>query len=324
MSMIINSTAYKAGKPIAQMLTIEEISEVIKDPETFIWLGIYEPTTALLTKLQEEFGLHDLAVEDASHAHQRTKIEVYGESLFIVLKTVELIEGTVHYGETHLFIGKNFLLSVRHGHSLSYGTVRQECELRPNMLAKGVGFALYSLLDFIVNQYIHSSAHFEMMFDHLEQNIFKEEFDRQAIHRLYSLKRELLRLRGSALPVEDICSELMRFHEAIIPKELRVYFRDIQDHVRRLINIIDGRHEMLTTAMHVHLALVSVAQNDIVKRQTGWGAILAIPAVIFSLYGMNFQFMPELKWQWGYPTLLALTGVCCFSVYTRLKKANWL
>jgi len=324
MSMIINNTAYKAGKPMAEMLTLEEISEAIKDPETFVWLGVYEPNAPLLAKLKEEFCLHELAIEDASHAHQRPKIEVYGDSLFIVLKTIQLIEGTVQYGETHLFIGKNFLLSVRHGYSLSYAPVRKTCESRPAMLKKGVGFALYGLLDFIVNEYIHCSTHFETIFDGLEENIFKEEFDRLAIQRLYSLKRELLKLRNAALPVEDICNELMRFHEDIIPKELRVYFRDVQDHVHRLITSIDSRHEMLTTAMQVHLALVGVAQNDIVKRQTGWGAVLAIPAVVFSLYGMNFQFMPELKWQWGYPAVLILTGLGCYTLYGRLKKAKWV
>lgn len=323
MNTVMNSKVYKQGQCLGPV-TIENISEVLKEPDTFVWLGVYEPDLPFLLKLQEEFGLHELAVEDASHAHQRPKIEVYGDSLFVVLKTAHLIEGSVHYGETHLFVGKHFLVSVRHGTSDGYAAVRARCEAKPEKLAKGPGFALYAVLDFVVDHYQEIVTHFESNFDRLEEDILKEEFDREAIGQLYEFKQQLLQLRNAALPVEDICSECMRFHEDLIPKELRVYFRDIQDHVRREISAMDSMREMLTTAMQVHLALVGVAQNEIVKRQAGWAAILVIPTVLFSLYGMNFVHMPELKWRWGYPLLLTITFLACSGLYRKLKKANWV
>lgn len=325
MGMVVNSVAYKQGQRLGET-TIEAISEIMQEPDTFIWLGINEPDTAFLLKIQEEFKLHELAIEDASHAHQRPKIEVYGDSLFIVLKTVHLNaeKSDVEYGETHIFVGKKYLISIRHDESQGYAPVREHCERIPSMLAKGPGFALYALLDFIVDRYQERVAHFEATFDQLEADIFKEEFDRQAIAQLYEFKRQLLQLRNAVLPVEDICSALMRFHEDIIPKDLRVYFRDIQDHVRRVMNSTDSMREMLTTAMQVHLALVGVAQNEVVKRQAGWAAVVAAPTIVFSLYGMNFQHMPELHWTFGYPLTLFMTLLGCIGLHRKLKKAGWL
>jgi magnesium transporter len=245
-------------------------------------------------RVQEEFGLHELSIEDAREASQRPKIEADGESLFIVLKTAQLEHGQVVYGETHLFVGSNFLVSVRHGAVSSDAQVRERCEKATNLLAKGPGFALYALLDFVVDDYLPVVAQFEKDFDAIETDIFKDQFDKLIIERLYDLKRQLLELRNAALPVADISAELMRFHEDLIPKELRAYFRDVQDHVSRLVGLVDGMREMLTTAMQVNPALVGHNQNEVVKRLAGWGAILAMPTVIFSLYGMNFEWMPEL------------------------------
>lgn len=321
--MVVRSVAYRNGKRIGDV-TIEDISEVLREPNTFVWVGLLEPDEAFLQKIQEEFGLHELAVEDARHAHQRPKIEVYGDSLFIVLKTAQLENEKVQYGETHIFVGNNFLVTVRHGASSSYARIREHAEENPRMLGTGPGFALYSIIDFIVDCYQPIVNQFETDFDRLEADIFKGQFDRLAIERLYELKRQLLELRNAAEPVDEICNSLMRFHEAIIPKELRVYFRDIQDHVRRVIGATDNMREMLTTAMQVNLALVAVGQNEIVKRLAGWGAILALPTVIFSLYGMNFEVMPELKWSLGYPFTLLLTIVGCFGLHSKFKNAGWL
>ncbi len=327
--MIINSIAYQKGQRL-QEVPIEDISEIIKQENTFIWLGLCEPDEAMLSKIQEEFRLHELAIEDAHNAHQRPKIETYGDSLFIVLKTAQLakLAGSkterVVYGETHLFLGSNFLISIRHGTSTKYTQVRERCEQMPKMLSKGPGFALYALLDFIVDHYQPIVQQFEKEFDALEADIFKAQFDKLAIARVYELKRELLKLQNAALPVSDICNELMRFHEEIIPKELRAYLRDIQDHVARLISALNNMREMLTNAMQVNLAMVGVAQNEIVKQLAGWGAILAIPTVLFSLYGMNFKFMPELQSDWGYPMVLGITGFSCFLLYRKLKRTGWI
>jgi magnesium transporter len=244
--------------------------------------------------------------------------------MFIVLKTAQLEDGKVVYGETHLFVGSNFLVSVRHGSSSSYVEVRDRCEKTAKMLAKGPGFALYALMDFVVDHYQPIVAQFEKDFEAIETDIFKNKFDNLVIERLYDLKREMLELRNAALPVADICGELVRFHEDLIPKDLRAYFRDIQDHVSRLVGTLDGMREMLTTAMQVNLALVANNQNEVVKRLAGWGAILAIPTVIFSLYGMNFEWIPELKWEFGYPMAVAVTLLGCAYVHRRLRRAGWV
>jgi magnesium transporter len=213
---------------------------------------------------------------------------------------------------------------VRHGASSSYAQVLQRCEDGTKGLPKGPGFALYAILDFVADTYQPVVAQFEQDFDAIETDIFKDRFDRLVIERLYALKRNLLELRNAALPLAEISAELMRLHEDLIPKELRAYFRDIEDHVSRLVGLIDGMRDMLTTAMQVNLALVANNQNEVVKRLAGWGAILAIPTVIFSLYGMNFEWMPELKWKAGYPIAVALTALGCVLVYRRLRRADWV
>lgn len=322
-SMVVNNVAYRKGRRLGDV-TIEDISEVIIEPDTFVWLGLHEPDEALLLQMKEEFGLHELAIEDAHHAHQRPKIEAYGGSVFIVLKTAQLEDGKVNYGETHLFVGPNFLVSIRHGASSSYRQVRERTELNPKMLGKGPGFAAYALLDFIVDNFQPVVAQFETTFNSLEEDIFKQQFDRLVIERLYDLKSDLLELRNTALPVSDICGQLMRFHEDIIHKEIRPYLRDVQDHVARLISSIDNMREMLNSAMQVNLAMVGVRQNEVVKRLAGWAAILALPTVIFSLYGMNFEVMPELKWKYSYPLLLAVTSVGCVLLYRKLRRAGWI
>jgi len=323
MTSTMNSVVYRDGKRLGE-IAIDDISEVIKQPGTFVWLELQDPDDLQLRKIQEEFGLHELAVEDARHAHQRPKIEAYSHSLFIVLKTAQLNGADVVYGETHLFVGANFLVSVRHGVSSSYAQVLQRCEDGTKGLPKGTGFALYAVLDFVADNYQPVVAQFERDFDAIETDIFKDQFDRLVIERLYALKRHLLELRNAALPVAEISSELMRLHEDLIPKELRAYFRDIQDHVSRLVGLIDGMRDMLTTAMQVNLALVANNQNEVVKRLAGWGAILAIPTVIFSLYGMNFAWMPELKWKAGYPMAVTVTALGCVLVYRRLRRAGWV
>ena len=323
MTSIVHSVAYREGRDLGEV-SLDQISEVLQQPDTFVWLGLHEPDDVLLLKIQAEFGLHELAVEDAHHAHQRPKIEAYSNSLFIVLKTAQLEGGAVVYGETHLFVGANFLVSVRHGASSSYAQVLQRCNVGTKGLRKGPGFALYALLDFVADNYQPIVAQFEQDFEAIETDIFKDRYDGLVIERLYTLKRRMLELRNAALPLADISAELMRLHEELIPKELRAYFRDIQDHVSRLVGQVDGMRDMLTTAMQVNLALVANNQNEVVKRLAGWGAILAIPTVVFSLYGMNFEGMPELKWRAGYPLAVGATLLGCVFVYRRLRRAGWV
>ncbi|MGZ8226436.1 MAG: magnesium/cobalt transporter CorA [Methylococcaceae bacterium] len=321
--MIMKCVAYKHGISLGD-ITIEDISEVLKHPDTFVWLGLHEADTELLLKVQEEFGLHELSIEDACSAHQRPKIEEYDESLFVVLHTAALSKDGVNFGETHIFAGNRFVVTVGHGSLLDHSKIRKKCEAMPHQLAKGPGFVMYSIMDFIVDNYMPVLDELQKRFDLLESAIFESHPSRKTMEGLYELKRELLLLQGAITPVIDICNELMRFHSAIIPKDVRVYFRDVADHIKRIDQTINGMREMLISAMHVHLTFETVRQNEVVKRLAGWGAILAIPTMVFSWYGMNFKHMPELDWEYSYP--LVVGGVISGSalLYFRLKRTGWL
>ncbi|WP_213992358.1 magnesium/cobalt transporter CorA [Sodalis sp. dw_96] len=323
MDKVINSVAYQAGRRIGE-ITIDDISEVLKQPDAFVWLGLWQPDDAFMRKIQQEFNLHDLAIEDALAAHQRPKLETYGDSLFIVVKTAQRVNDEILYGETHFFVGAHFLITVRHGASSGYAAIRARVEETPKLLAKGPGFALYSILDFVVDNYREIIGQYETQFDGIESAMFKSDFDPLAVEQVYRLRRDLLSMHNAAVPIADICNQLINLHETLIPKELRAYLRDVQDHARQVITLTDDMREMLTNAMHVNLAMVSVRQNEVVKKLAGWGAILAVPTVIFSLYGMNFTGMPELKTTWGYPVTLLVTLAGCIVLHLRLKRSGWL
>jgi magnesium transporter len=321
--MIVNSVAYRGGAKIADV-TLDDISEVLKERDTFIWLGLYEPDIDLLRKVQEEFSLHDLAIEDALNAHQRPKCENYNNSMFVVLNTVQLIGDDIAFGETHVFVGRNFIITIRHGASLPYSGLRHKAEASPMQLAKGPVYVLYALFDFVIDHFQDISEELQTRFEDLESKIFNDKFDRAAIEQLYRLKSQLLRVRAAVAPAEDICTQLIRLHESLVPVELRDYFRDIEDHVTRIVNVLDVIREMITTAIQVNLALVTVSQNEIVKRLAGWGAVLAIPTVVFSLYGMNFTNMPELKLPYAYPVVVAATASACIALYLKLRRSGWV
>ncbi|WP_340120830.1 magnesium/cobalt transporter CorA [Methylobacter svalbardensis] len=322
-NMVMKCVAYQNGVSIGDV-TIEDISEVLKREHTFVWLGLREANAELLAKIQQEFGLHDLAIEDACAAHQRPKIEEYGESLFMVLHTAHLAEDQVEFGETHIFLGPRFLVTIRHGASHSLSKVRERCEAMPQQLTKGPGFALYSIMDFIVDNYVPIIDGLQKRFEVLESAIFEYRPSRHTIEGLYELKRELLQLESAINPVIDICNELMRFHNEVIPKDVHVYFRDVADHIKRIDQAIHGMREMLLAAMQVHLTFETVRQNEVVKRLAGWGAILAIPTMVFSWYGMNFRHMPELDWEYSYPAVVGGVALCSLLLYLRLKRAGWL
>jgi magnesium transporter len=321
--MFVNYAAYRNGQRVGD-IAINQISDLLKEPDTFVWLALVEPDWADLAKIQEEFNLHDLAIEDARSAHQRPKLEEYSESLFLALHTLALSEGSVQFGETHLFVGRRFLISIRHGTTAGYGRVRDRCESMPHLLAKGPGFALYALLDFVVDQFMAVAEYYQNRLERLEADIFQNRLDRPLIERLYELKREVSELRSAAAPVLDIGNALVRLHPEIVSKDLRDYYRDVHDHVLRVLRATDMMRETLSDAMQVNLALVTVRQNEVVKRLAGWGAILALPTMVFSMYGMNFKLMPELEWRYGYPAALLLTLLGCVALYRRLKRADWL
>ncbi|MCK1970097.1 magnesium and cobalt transport protein CorA [Franconibacter sp. IITDAS19] len=323
--MIVNSMVYRPGGEF-EVINVEDISDALKSPDNFVWLGLWQPDPPFMQNMQEEFGLHELAIEDALTAHQRPKIDQYGESIFIVVKTAYMSDaGRIDFGETHFFVGKNYLVSVRHGPSQSYAPVRMRAQERPEMLTEGgPGYSLYCLLDFIVDHYLEITASLGERITKLEEKMFRSEFDKQAMQEVYTLRRQLLEIRNAALPVNEICNQLIRLHEDIFPKSLRPYLRDVQDHAHHAVMDAENMHEMLTSAMHVNLALVTVQQNEVTKRLAGWGAILVIPTIVFSMYGMNFEHMPEIKSIYGYPVTIGGTFLACYLLYRKLRKTGWL
>ena len=322
---VVACAAYAHGRRLGDV-AIEDISEVLEHDDRFVWIGLCEPDEPLLKEVQAEFGLHDLAIEDAHLAHQRPKLERYGDSLFIALRTAQpdREHGRIAFGETHLFVGSRYVVSVRHGASLSYADVRTRCEAQPQLLAKGPGFVLHAIMDFVVDQYFPIVDALEDDLEALEEAIFNERITRDSTMRIYTLKRDLLEIKRGVSPLVDICNRLMRSDLDLIPDDARPYFRDVYDHAIRINEKIDGLRELLGTALEANLSLTTIAQNEATKRITGWAAIFAIPTMIAGVYGMNFAVMPELQWRWGYPAVMAVTVTLCGLLYYRFKRSGWL
>ena len=325
---VVASAAYSKGRRIGEV-ALDDISDMLERSDAFMWIGLLEPDEDLLRKMQEEFGLHDLAIEDALSAHQRPKIERYENSLFVVLRTAQIDEAdhpcTVHYGEVHVFVGRNFIISVRHGYATSFTPVRTRAEAMPDLLGQGPAFALYSLMDFIVDQYFPIIDALGEDVGVLEQRIFGHTLDRETTAQIYQLKRDLLALKRVVAPVTEMTGRLIRFEdEDLIPPQTRPYFRDVYDHTLRISERIDSERDLLSTALEAHLSLVSVAQNEDTRRLAAWAAIFAVPTAIAGIYGMNFQHMPELGWTFGYPFALAVIVTLCLWLYVKFKQAHWL
>ncbi len=321
---VVNCASYdRTGK--RRDISVDAISDVLAvDDGSFVWIGLYEPEQMLLDKLQEEFGLHDLAIEDARHAHQRPKLEAFGNTLFIAVHTAQHVQEHVRFGETHLFIGPRFLVTVRHGASLTFASVRERLEREPELLAHGPPVAVHAVLDFIVDNYLPIVSDFEEELDALEQDVFAETYRRGTIQRLYGLRKELTRMRMAVAPMQDILAQLMRTPVVAIPEEVKPYFRDVLDHVARVGDSIDTLREMVSAAMSVNLSLVTVAQGEIVKKLAGWAGLLAAPTLIASWYGMNFKHMPELQGRYSYAVLIGAVALFCGLLYRYLRKVRWL
>ncbi|GAB3103560.1 magnesium and cobalt transport protein CorA [Lysobacter terrae] len=306
-------------------ISLDAISDVLAhDDGSFVWVGLYEPDEGILDKLQEEFCLHDLAIEDAHNAHQRPKIETYGKSLFIALHTAQKVDTHIRFGETHVFIGPRYLVTVRHGASSSYAPARARMEREPEMLAHGPSAGLYAILDMIADNYLPIVDEFSQELNELEQDIFAGDFRKDTVHKLYDLKRELTRLRMAVAPLQDILGQLARVRSGLIDEEIQLYFRDVHDHTVRLNESTDTLREMLTAAMTVNLSLVTVQQGETVKRLGAWAALLAAPTLIASWYGMNFTHMPELAGRYSYWILIGVVIVTCGVLYAMFKRAKWL
>jgi magnesium transporter len=324
--VIVNCAAYADGRRVAD-IALDAVSDYVAMDGHFVWIGLHEPGDDVLRKLQDELGLHELAIEDALRAHQRPKLEEYGPCLFVVLRTAawDAEARGVITGETHLFVGARYLVSVRHGETQGYADVRARCESTPHLLRHGPGFVLYALMDSIVDRYFPVIDAFEEEIEGLEQVIFSGSVDPTVAERIYQLKQEVMAAKRAVSPLIDVCNRLVRYDQGrLVVDEVRPYFRDVYDHVVRINESTDNVRELLGSALEANLALVSIRQNEVMKTLAGWAAIFGVGTLMAGIWGMNFEVMPELHQPWGYPLALAMMAVVSGGVYWRLRRAGWL
>ena len=322
---IINRDCLLFTDAQSQAIEFEDISDHVGQTDRFVWIELKSPDSQTITRLGDELGLHALALEDAISTHQRPKIEEYDKHVFIAVRTVQLWESRMEFGETHLFVGSNYVVAIRHDSGIGYQRVTDRLQRRPGGIKAATPYALYLVLDLIVDQFRPVIESMQDRFQSLENMLMRgEKPGRDMLERLYAMKRDLTILRDVAEPMQDITQDLIRLHPALSTRELRAYYRDIHDHAVRVSATIDRLRMSTSDAMQFHLASLSLKQNESVQKLAGWGALLALPTVIFSLYGMNFEIMPELKWPWAYPALLLATGMSVVLLYRRLKRRGWI
>ena len=321
--MLINCVAYQNGRKLAD-IPVSEISAYVARPDCFVWVALADPEPAELDAMQQEFGLHELAVEDAQHGHQRPKIEEYDHSLFMVLHLVELNDGELNVGEVAIFAGPKYVLSVRSRALRGFTDVRARCEQEPELLRHGTGYVIYALMDAVVDRYFPVLDSIETAIEDIEERIFADQPDREQIEALYSAKRKLMTLKHATEPLLEGSAKLFGGRVPQLCVALQDYFRDVYDHLLRLNQAIDSLRDMVSTGISVTISLISIQENAVTKRLASYGALIAIPTLIAGVYGMNFQNMPELSWLWGYPfALLLMVGVDVYLFY-RFRKARWL
>jgi len=320
---LVAASVYAQGRRIRD-IAIEEAGEWAGKNGYIVWIGLREPSTDLLRRVQAQLLLHELAIEDAGKAHQYPKVERYGDALFVVARTAQVIDGEIAFGETHIFVGKGYVVSVRHGPSTSYGTVRERVESCPTSLARGEDYILYSILDFVVDNYAPVVEAVQREVDALEDGVLNKTLSESAVDRLYSLRRELLRLRKTVAPLVEVCRRLEHADEALIEPQMQPLFRDVSDHIRRVQEDIDSLREVLAFAFEASLMAGQAQQNAITRKLAAWAAILAVPTAVAGIYGMNFQNMPELQWKYGYYVVIGAIAVLCGWLYLRFKRFGWL
>lgn len=320
---VVACSVYEGGRRVAD-IQVDESGAWTKKEGHVVWIGLWEPSRDLLLRVQGQFGLHDLAIEDAEHPHQRPKLEQYGDALFIVARTAQLIRGRVSFGETHVFVGKGYIVSVRHGTSTSYAAVRQHWETCPTALAKGEDFILYAILDFIVDNYMPVLDQIQEEVDEIEDRVLARPMTGADIERLYMLRRDLLRLRNAAAPLVEVCRRLTGTELPQIRPAMHTLFRDVTDHIRTVQEKIDNLREVLAFAFEASLLVGQSQETAIAKKLASWAAILAVPTAVAGIYGMNFADIPELKLTYGYPAVLGFIFVVCSVLYWRFRRNDWL
>jgi magnesium transporter len=320
---VVAAGVYSRGRRVKD-ITVDEASEWARRPDHFVWIGLFEPSFELLGRIQKEFHLHPLAIEDAVKAHQRPKFEQYGDCLFVVTRTAQMVDGRVAFGETHLFVGRGYVITVRHGASCSYTAVRERAEATPASLAKGEDYVLYAVLDFIVDNYLPVVECVGAEVETIEDKVLERTLAKAEIERLYMLRRDLQRLRNAAVPLVEVCRRLEQTDAPGIDPEMQPLFRDVSDHIRSVQEEIDTLREVLAFAFEASMMLGQAEQTATTRRLAAWAAILAVPTAIAGIYGMNFDIMPELHWRYGYYLIVAAIVAICVALYVRFRRLNWL
>ena len=322
--MLINCVAYEDGTKLADC-PIDDISEFLKRPGCFVWVALKDATPDELTKMQQEFGLHDLAVEDARHGHQRPKIEEYDDTLFAVLQTVEIAEGNeLEVGEVDVFVGANFVLSVRNRTKADFLGVRARSEREPHLLKHGPAFVFYALLDAVVDRYFPIIDALETELESIENQIFEPHLGRANIERLYLLKRKIGVVKHAVGPLQEAVAKLISGRVPQVCANNREYFRDVFDHLARMNLLLDSLRDTIGTAIQVNLSTVTIEETEVTKRLAAWAGIFAVATAFAGIWGMNFQNMPELKLPWGYPAALCIITAACVFMWWRFRRAGWL
>jgi magnesium transporter len=323
--VIVDCAIYENGVRRDGRVELAHAYDERHEPGKFVWIGLYEPTEEEFDSLRREFELHPLAVEDAIHAHQRPKVEVYEEMVFLVLKTARYVDPSevIELGEVLVFLGEDFLITVRHGEASSLAPVREDLDARPGRLRHGPSAALHAILDFIVDDYQPALEGLETDIDEVEEQLFSGGRVNPA-ERIYRLQREVLSFRKATAPLVEPIDKLARGHYMQIHPEVRDYFRDVNDHLMRVRDQLDAMRDLLSSSLQANLAQVAVRQNEDVRRISAWVAIIAVPTAIAGIYGMNFEDMPELRWGLGYPASLLLMLVICVALYRYFRRVGWL
>jgi magnesium transporter len=321
--MLVNCVAYEDGKKLADIAK-EDISDYVCRPECFVWVALKDADAGELAEMKEEFGLHELAVEDALHGHQRPKIEEFGDSLFAVLHTNEMVDGDLHVGEVNIFVGPNYILSVRNRTEQGFVPVRARCEREPELLKHGSGFVFYALVDAVVDRYFPVLDALEVELEHIEARIFAGISVRANIEALYGLKQKLMTLQHAVVPLLEAVGKLSGGRVPHVCAGLQEYYRDVYDHVFRISQSLNSLREMAITAISVNLSMITLQENETTKRLAAYAALVAVPTMIAGVYGMNFKHMPELDWELGYPVALGAMAAIDVYLFTRFRKAGWL
>jgi magnesium transporter len=323
--VIVDCAHYRDGKRQNEHpLPLDEAASHCVGGGEFVWLGLKEPNQEELARVGEMFDLHVLALEDAAHAHQRPKLEDYDGSLFIVLRTTRYddAEEEVEFGEIHLFVGSGYVITVRRGEASDLALARRRLEERPELLRSGPAAVVWAIVDKVVDDYAPVVAGIENDIEEVEQEIFEEGAD--ATQRIYFLKREVIEFHRAVAPLMGPLEGLQHGARAQVSDELRRYFRDVHDHARRVDEQVLGQRELLTSILEANLALLGVQQNQVVRAISAWAAIIAVPTFLASIWGMNFEHMPELDESWGYPVALAMMAVAVVLLYRFFKRIEWL